>query len=77
MDGFTASPQSDTAPPNPQIVQSRLLLLLRLLQLLLRLPASGRHYRGCRAQPGRTPYSTWYARSAASNTLPGANCSPR
>jgi len=52
-------------------------LLLRLLLLLLRLPASGRHYRGCRAQPGRTPYSTWYARSAASNTLPGANCSPR
>ncbi|MBR7550947.1 hypothetical protein KC220_20615, partial [Mycobacterium tuberculosis] len=28
-------------------------LLLRLL--LLRLPASGRHYRGCRAQPGRQP----------------------
>ncbi|RTQ89565.1 hypothetical protein EKL94_09275 [Stenotrophomonas maltophilia] len=23
--------------------------------LLLRLPASGRHYRGCRAQPGRQP----------------------
>ncbi|OWQ53383.1 hypothetical protein CEE61_15835 [Stenotrophomonas maltophilia] len=27
----------------------------RLLPLLLRLPASGRHYRRCRAQPGRTP----------------------
>ena len=33
MDGFTASPHSDTAPPNPQIVQSRLLLLLRLRPL--------------------------------------------
>ncbi len=30
-------------------------LLLRLL--LLRLPASGRHYRGCRVQPGRTSQS--------------------
>ncbi|MDH6331645.1 hypothetical protein M2299_002477 [Stenotrophomonas sp. 1278] len=26
-----------------------------LLPLLLRLPASGRHYHGCRAQPGRNP----------------------
>ncbi|CRD46374.1 hypothetical protein BN126310215 [Stenotrophomonas thermophila] len=25
------------------------------LLLLLKLPASGRHYRGCRAQPCRTP----------------------
>ena len=42
MDGFTASPPSDTAPPNRG---------MQLLLLLLRLPASGRHYRGCRAQP--------------------------
>ena len=46
-DVLAASPQSDTAPPPTGCTP------LLLLLLLLRLPASGRHYRGCRAQPGR------------------------
>ncbi len=42
MDGFTASPQSDTAPLNPQITQSRLLLRLLLLLRPLRVPGAAR-----------------------------------
>lgn len=37
-DGFTASPQPDTAPPSKQKSQSRLLLRLWLWLLLRRLP---------------------------------------
>ena len=46
---YLQRPRTPTPPRHP--TDSTLLLLL----LLLRLPASGRHYRGCRAQPCRTP----------------------
>ena len=42
-------PRTPTPPRQPTECQ----LLLLLLVLLLRLPASGRHYQGCRAQPCR------------------------
>ena len=47
MDGFTAPSQTHSALPSLGIPT----LLLLLLLLLLRLPTSGRHYSGCRAQP--------------------------
>ncbi|PAM74206.1 hypothetical protein CEK00_02410 [Stenotrophomonas maltophilia] len=56
MDGATEPPGTDSRrPPQPDPPRhpTGSPLLLRLL--LLRLPASGRHYRGGRAQPGRSP----------------------
>ncbi|MBA0462608.1 hypothetical protein D7Y60_18790 [Stenotrophomonas maltophilia] len=52
--GLRRLPQPD--PPRHPTGNPLLRLLLPLPLLLpLRLPASGRHYRRCRAQPGRTP----------------------
>ncbi|TFZ43515.1 hypothetical protein E5C33_17700, partial [Stenotrophomonas maltophilia] len=50
--GLRRLPQPDP-PRHP--TGNPLLLLPLLLPLLLSLPASGRHYRRCRAQPGRHP----------------------
>ncbi|TPD91499.1 hypothetical protein FJP65_18425 [Stenotrophomonas maltophilia] len=57
-------PRHPTPPRHPECPLLLLLLLLRL-RLRLRLPASGRHYHGCRAQPGRNPYSAGLAAALA------------
>ncbi|PJL48806.1 hypothetical protein E4420_14180 [Stenotrophomonas maltophilia] len=41
-----------------------------LLQLPLPLPASGRHYRGCRAQPCKAPPSPYPAEWVYSRPVP-------
>ncbi len=48
--GLRRVPPADTALPATDCLP-----LLLLLLLLLLLPASGRHYRGCRVQPGQKP----------------------
>ncbi|OWQ69101.1 hypothetical protein CEE56_15205 [Stenotrophomonas maltophilia] len=66
MDAATEPPWTDSRrPPQPDPPRHPTgnPLLLRLL--LLRLPASGRHYRGCRAQPCmKTPPPTKVGRPA-------------